>query len=109
MPTSHQGLTRWPVRCAMAAEAATSRKPAPTQNRPQANFAGLDGSRSRSRTHSQAKTGASAMMKMEFTAWYQLEGKAWPTIRLSVSRSAKRFRLDPACSNELQKMQEKRK
>ena len=47
-------------------------------------------------------------MKIELIDWYQLDGKVWPRIRLSDSRSAKRFRLDPACSNELQKMQEKR-
>ena len=44
-------------------------KPSPTKISPQENFAVLVGSLLPMRTHSQANTGASAMMKTELNDW----------------------------------------
>src|SRR5579862_9846755 len=60
--TSHIGLTLTPLAAKMAATATTANPP-PTQNRPYANFVGLDGSREPSVIHNHANTGANVMMK----------------------------------------------
>ena len=67
-----------------------------------ANLAGLEGFRLPSRTQSTAKTGANRMMKSGGSDWYQLAGKPWPRIELSVLRSAKRLSVEPACSKAIQ-------
>ena len=47
-------------------------------SRPSANFAGTDGSRGPSRSHSHAKTGASRITKTGCTDWNQDDGNAKP-------------------------------
>src|SRR6478672_837878 len=79
-------------------------KPSPAKTNPKANFAGLDGCLLFIRSHIHEKTGAKAIMKKELTDWNQLEGNSHPKMLLRVKRSAKRFKLDPACSNAIQKV-----
>ena len=50
-------------------------------------------------THTHARIGAKMIRKNEFIDWNQLLGNAKPRNVLSVLRSAKRFSVDPACSN----------
>src|SRR6266511_731306 len=76
--------------------------------RPSVNFAGLDGSRLPRLIHSQAKTGEKRMMNNGSTDWNQLDGYVQPKIVSRVARSAKRFRLDPACSKPAQNSRAKR-
>src|ERR671918_455553 len=85
--------------CSASLDAITrTPKPAPTRMRPKENFNGLDGSFLPSLTQSQANTGASRMMKREFSDWNQLLGKGHPSTEVRVLRSANRFRVEPACS-----------
>ena len=86
-------------------------KPSPTATRPITNLPGLEGSRppAASLTQIHANTGASVKMKNEFTLWNQLLGNVMPNRRVSVSRSAKRFSVDPACSNTDQNSADARK
>jgi hypothetical protein len=78
-------------------------KPRVAKTRPQANFAGLEGSRDPSRIQSQAKNGPNMkMMKNEFTDWNQLDGKSKPSRLVRVLRSANSVRVEPACSNAAQ-------
>src|SRR6202035_556605 len=88
---------------------ARTRKPKPTKKRPEANLAGLDGSRLPSLIHSQAKTGASVQMKNELTDCSQLDGNLKPKMELRVKRSAKRLSVEPACSKADQKREAKTK
>src|SRR6476661_8894886 len=81
----------------------------PANNRPAENFAGLEGSRLPSDTHNIANSGASTITIAGCTDWYHAEGNSNPRTTLSVSRSANRFRLVPACSNDIQKTIENRK
>src|SRR5215831_13855174 len=74
---------------------------------PPANFAGLDGCVSSIRSHSHEKTDASETTKIGSTAWNQLAGNEKPNRFLRVSCSAKSVKLDPACSNDIQKTAEK--
>src|SRR3954453_7628332 len=97
------GLTFTPD-TAIAAPPASTTKPSPTSSRPHANLAGLDGSRDPRRTHSHANTGARETRNIELTAWYHGAGNSRPKIRLSVLRFAKRFIVEPACSNTDQKI-----
>src|SRR5580704_1272980 len=60
---SHQGLA-----FVLFATGIRIAKPRPTKTSPQENFAVLDGSLRASLTQSQAKTGASAMIKTELNA-----------------------------------------
>src|SRR5262245_60134761 len=48
------------------------------------------------------KSGASAMMYIALSDCHQLEGNALPKAKLLVYLSAKRVRLEPACSNAAQ-------
>src|ERR1051325_1970992 len=70
----------------------------PAKNRPNANFAGLDGCRSPMRCQMYAKTGASKITNMAGTDWNQLDGYSQPKMVLAVSLSANNVRLEPACS-----------
>ena len=72
--------------------------PRPTNSNPNVNLVGLDGSRLRSATHSQAKTGARMIRIKGWTNWNQLAGNSKPNTLRLVLRSAKRFSEDPACS-----------
>src|SRR6266852_3715055 len=79
---------------------------------------GAEGCRAPSRTHNQAKTGASRITQRELTDWNQAEGNGLPkcsfhpnklktpsldSVRL-VSWSAKSEMVEPACSKMAQKM-----
>src|SRR5512135_709371 len=105
---SQSGLTLIPVAPSLAAMTRMP-NPAATNTSPIVNFAGLDGSRFPSRTQSHANTGASSTMKIGSADWNQLAGNPTPNSRLSVLRSAKRLRVEPACSNTDQKMAAARK
>src|SRR5215217_6024786 len=95
---SHIGLTPAPDAASVAGMTSVM-NPAATAISPSANFTGVDGSRRPRRSHSHANTGANAQMKNEFIDWNQLLGYAQPKIDVAVSRSANKFRVDPACSN----------
>jgi hypothetical protein len=62
-----------------------------------------------SQIQSQAKTGASRMMNIEFTDWRKLAGTSHPPITRSVRSRAKRLSEEPACSKPDQKTAEKTK
>src|SRR5260221_1918419 len=77
--TSHHGLTRVPVPSWANRAAGTSTRNANAmKNSPQANFAGLEGSREPSRIQSHAKAGARRMTKIGWTDWNHDEGKSNP-------------------------------
>src|SRR4051812_7231391 len=80
-------------------------KAKPAKSNPRVNLAGLDGSARRRPSASQihANTGASATTKIGCTNWNQPAGNSQPMMKRLVWRSAKRFRDDPACSNDAQK------
>src|SRR4029077_19244185 len=101
--TSQSGLTLTPVAASCAATIRIA-NPAATNTSPITNFRGLDGSRLPSDTQSQANNGDSSTMQIGLADWNQLAGKERPNKRLSVLRSAKRFRVEPACSNTDQKI-----
>src|SRR3982751_7134702 len=61
---SHHGLTRMPSPLASAPAGTSTRNDRLMKNRPNANFAGTDGSRGPRRNQSHPNTGASAMTKM---------------------------------------------
>src|SRR5215831_18565578 len=82
-------------------------KAAAAEPSPPANFAGLDGCVSPIRSHSQENSGANVTTKIGSTAWNQLAGNENPNRFLRVSCSAKSVKLDPACSNDIQKTAEK--
>src|SRR5258705_7220514 len=94
--TNQSGETR-PAPVRLAANVMTT-KAIPAKNNPKANFAELEGCRSPMRCQMNAKTGASIMTKIAGTAWNQLDGYSQPKIVLSVSRSANKVILEPACS-----------
>src|SRR5678815_2321990 len=102
--TSHIGLTRTPPASAAWAAGTRIRKPRPTPMSPIENFTGADGCSGPSFSHSHANIGAKMMMNNAFTDWNQLLGKSNPSIELRVLRSAKRFSVEPACSNTDQKI-----
>ena len=101
---SHIGLTRAPCSAARAGPIRMA-KPRPTKTRPNANFAGLEGSlpRAASFTQIHANTGASAIRNSELSDWNQLLGNGRPITWLLVLRSANRLSVDPACSKTDQK------
>src|SRR5678815_218530 len=102
--TSHIGLTRTPPASAAWAAGTRIRKPRPTPMSPIENFTGADGCFGPSFSHSHANIGAKMMMNNAFTDWNQLLGKSNPRNELRVLRSAKRFSVEPACSNTDQKI-----
>src|SRR3954454_7166429 len=79
-PSSHIGLTTVPF-AAMAIGTRKKKNETPARTRPIANFTMVPGSLPLrfSHTHSQAKTGASAMMNSGFSDWYQEVGKSKPS------------------------------
>src|SRR5215471_2702717 len=83
--------------------------PSAEKARPAANFAGPDGSLRPSFNQSQAKTGESRITNIGPAACSQLEGNSKPKTELRVRDLAKRLRLEPACSNAIQKSDEKTK
>jgi hypothetical protein len=87
-----------PVRTMISDAPATIRNPKPMKSRAQENFAGEDGSRSPSLSHSSVRTGARSTRKMELSAWKSGVGTSQPNTWRSVKRSAKRLKLEPACS-----------
>src|SRR6188474_395116 len=101
--TSHIGVTRAPP-AANSAAGTRRRKPRPTPTSPIENFTGADGCFAPSLSHSHANIGAKMMMNSAFTDWNQLLGKSNPRNVLRVLRSAKRFSVEPACSNTDQKI-----
>src|SRR5437868_14966419 len=91
----------------MCAAGTISAKERVSINSPSVNFTGLDGSRDPRRIQIQAKTGAKRITTSGSTDWNQLEGYVKPKIVSLVARSAKRFRLDPACSKPAQNISAK--
>src|SRR5438132_14188678 len=91
----------------MCAAGTMSRNDRLRRTRPIVNLTGLDGSRGPSRTHIHAKTGAKRSTNSGSTDWNQLDGYMYRKIVRRVARSAKRFRLDPACSNPAQNISAK--
>ena len=80
--TSHSGLI---CPCAVSSAAGTiSRNDSPRNVRPSTNFTGLDGWRGPSRSHAQAKIGASITTKSALSAWYHAEGNDQPNRLLRV-------------------------
>src|SRR5262245_6435224 len=82
------------------------RKPKPANNKPAANFEGLDGVMSRfaSDIHTHANTGASATTKKEFTTCSHSNGTSNPKRFRFVKSFANRLSDDGACSNPDQKI-----
>src|SRR5262249_38413546 len=96
---SHHGLTRTPAAlCAVAPAGTRIRKARPMNSTPIANFAGTGGSRDPRRIHSHANAGASRITKIGGTDWNQDDGNDAPNMSRRVYRSAKRLRVEPACS-----------
>ena len=79
----------------------------PRKRSENANFAGLDGWRLPQRIHSTEKTGARVRMNIELTDCSQLYGKLKPKSSVRVWFCAKSAKLDPDCSNAVQKRIEK--
>src|ERR1043166_4867615 len=82
------------------------RKPSAAKKSPAENLAGLEGviPRAARVTHSQAKTGANATTRIEFTTCNHSNGTSKPNRLRSVKSFAKRLSDDGACSNPDQKM-----
>src|ERR1700737_379438 len=91
----------------MRAAGTMSRNDRLRKTNPNVNLTGLDGSCGPSRTHIHAKNGANRITKSGSTDWNQLDGYMYRKIVRRVARSAKRFRLDPACSNPAQNISAK--
>src|SRR5262245_38379529 len=87
------------------------RNPRPAKKSAAENFAGLDGTTPRlaSVVHTQAKTGASATTKNEFTTCSHSKGTSKPNRLRSVKSFANRLREDGACSKPDQKIAANRK
>ena len=83
--TSHDGLTRLSGE-ALAAPQASTRNPTARPMSPIPAFMGIDGFRLRlsSQTHAEPKTGASRMMKKEFTDCRKPAGISRPRMLRSV-------------------------
>ena len=75
-----------------------NRKETPIIRSPNANFAGVDGSRLPRWTQSHANAGARTITKIACTVRNQLDGKLTPRMDVRVYRSPKRLSVDPACS-----------
>src|ERR1051325_8957800 len=87
------------------------RNPSPAKNNPAANLEGLDGLTFRlaSEVQTQAKTGASATTKNEFTTCSHSNGTSKPNRLRSVKSLANRLSDEGACSNPDQKIAAKTK
>src|SRR6202046_3218337 len=97
VPVNHHGETSAPIIADLAGGIRSAKAIAPN-SRPQANFAGLEGSRLPNATHSHANTGARIITNSDGTNWNQLGGKSNPSTTWRELRSAKRFRDEPPCS-----------
>src|SRR5262245_2579218 len=106
---SQVGSTCWPDATSAAAPIITA-VPTPSSTRPNANFAGAEGSRLRraSAIQNAEKNGASTRMKNGFRFWNQPAGTSKPKNTRSVFLSAKRLNDEPACSNPAQNSTEHR-
>src|SRR5262249_5470023 len=95
-------LTRAPPVVKLAPHA-RSRNPPARKTRPKPILAGVEGWRFPRRIQIAPKTGARMIRKIELTDWRKDVGICQPRMFRLVSRSAKRFNEDPACSNPAQK------
>src|SRR5690349_4392063 len=68
-PTSHHGLTRWPLASKAFAAGTIIRNDIERQNKPNVNFAGLDGLRRPIASQIIAKIGEKMMTKSGSTDW----------------------------------------
>src|SRR2546427_482880 len=87
-----------PPRWAIAPAGSSNTNDSPANKSPNENFAGVEGSRGPSRTHSHANTPESRITNSGWMATNQLEGTVHPSTVRSAYRSTNRFKVDAACS-----------
>src|SRR6187397_2805954 len=97
--------TRLPVLSIMLAAGTRIKNPTPANKSPIENFIGVEGSffSELSLSQSHANTPDRMMMKRALMACHHVEGNSYPKMLLCVLRSAKRVRVEPACSKADQK------